>query len=304
VGTALIIAQALADAERGHACVLVTVARVAGSVPREVGARMLVRAKDIVDTVGGGQLEYRAIEIARAMTQQSDAPARLERFPLSARVGQCCGGTVWLALERVDAVTAQSLRMAHAAMQRGETFTRQVNASAQEGFAQWIDVMRDDTPQIVLFGAGHVGHAIAQALAVTDVSLTWIDSRDAQFPVDVASPIVCIESDDPVAEVRALPQHAHCIVMTHSHALDFEIINALLKANHAGFIGLIGSKTKRAQFEARLRALGHADGALATVRCPIGLPSLRNKHPGTIAIAVVAELLAYLEQNAHALSTS
>jgi xanthine/CO dehydrogenase XdhC/CoxF family maturation factor len=99
VGTALIVSKTLALLERGEACAWITVARTAGSAPREVGARMVVTRDAAFDTIGGGQLEYRAIEIARALLQNPASVARLERFPLSARVGQCCGGTVWLRLK-------------------------------------------------------------------------------------------------------------------------------------------------------------------------------------------------------------
>ncbi|ENO75640.1 XdhC family protein, partial [Thauera aminoaromatica] len=81
--------------------VLVTVAATRGSAPRAAGAHMVVTAAQVQGSVGGGRLEQRAIGIARELLV-ADAPSpRLERFALGASLGQCCGGVVVLAFERV-----------------------------------------------------------------------------------------------------------------------------------------------------------------------------------------------------------
>ena len=89
--------------------ILVTVAASKGSVPREPGAKMLVRVDDFDGTIGGGHLEHRALEIARAMLQQN-ASRRYERFALGPSLGQCCGGVAWLAFEHADAAQMAVLR--------------------------------------------------------------------------------------------------------------------------------------------------------------------------------------------------
>jgi xanthine dehydrogenase accessory factor len=305
VGTALIVSQTIALLIRGEPCAWITVARTAGSAPREVGARMLITRNDALDTVGGGQLEYRAVEIARAMLQQladntcGAVLPKLERFPLSARVGQCCGGTVWLAIEALSSADLLWLRDAQESLKRNTPYPRMRTLTTQDDPHTFHDTLRETAPKVFLFGAGHVGCALATILSVNDLNLTWIDSRDAQFPrnINETTPqVLTIESESPVAEVANAPPHAYYLVMTHSHALDFDLIEAILKRGDAAFIGLIGSATKRAQFETRLHARGVSSEAIASITCPIGVTGISSKHPGAIASAVAAQLLHTFEK--------
>ncbi len=302
MGAALVITKTLACIGRGQRCAWITVARTAGSAPREIGARMLVTLDTALDTIGGGQLEYRAIEIARALiAQPSEAKARLERFPLSARVGQCCGGTVWLAIEIISPIDSDWLVKADASLRTGAAFTRKKTLSFENEATEWEDIIAPTSPGVVLFGAGHVGRAVATILSVNDVALTWIDSRDAQFPEAIDQRVFTIESDDPAKEVDRISSAASCLIMTHSHALDFAILEAILRRDDARFIGLIGSATKRAQFESRLRARGFSERSIQSVVCPIGVAGVASKHPGAIAASVVAQLLQSFEVTSQSL---
>jgi xanthine dehydrogenase accessory factor len=145
-----------------------------------------------------------------------------------------------------------------------------------------------------IYGAGHVGRAIVRLLHDIDCRVQWIDERETEFPRGtLPSHIeqVCVE---PVqAEVDAAPPAAHYLVLTHSHDLDMAITQAILQRGDFGYFGLIGSLTKRARFESRLRQRGLSDAALARMVCPIGLPGIRGKEPGVIAVAVVAQLLQF-----------
>ena len=97
---------------------------------------------------------------------------------------------------------------------------------------------------------------------------------------------------DPVqAEVASAPPGACYLVLTHSHALDLAITQAVLARGDFRWFGLIGSCSKRASFESRLRARGFGDDALARMVCPIGLPGIAGKEPEVIAISAVAQLL-------------
>jgi xanthine dehydrogenase accessory factor len=293
VGAALIISQTLDAIARGERCAWITVARTAGSAPREVGARMLITMNAAFDTIGGGQLEYRAIEIARA-SLQNRSPARLERFPLSARVGQCCGGTVWLAIETLSEADFIWLRAAQQQISCNGAYVRSRTLVASDGNFAWQDTIADTVPQVFLFGAGHVGRALAAVLSVNDVRLTWVDSREAQFPSMMPPRVVCVETDSPCAEIHKAPADASYLVMTHSHALDFELIEEILRREDAAFVGLIGSATKRAQFETKLRARGISETQLQQIVCPIGVAGIESKHPGAIATAVAAQLMQHV----------
>ena len=258
----------------GRRCVLVEVSEARGSVPREAGTRMLVSLQHTAGTVGGGHLELKAIDEARALLDadaQHIAPREIH-YPLGPALGQCCGGAVTLRFSALDA----------AALER------------------WtVDAPRF---HLQLYGAGHVGRAIARALAPLDVLVDWIDERESEFPCaffDFAPQApwpdhirkVCVDTVE--AEVRHAPPLAYYLVLTHQHDLDLRISEAILKRDDFGFFGLIGSKTKHARFIHRFEQRGIAAEAIARMTCPIGLPGIVGKEPEVIAAGVVAQLLAH-----------
>ena len=314
--------------------VLVTVARAEGSVPREAGARMLVAASGQFDTVGGGHLEHRALEIARGMldtlgssnsgsgtgatprrclTPSSLTPApRLERFALGPSLGQCCGGVVWLLFEFVTPQLEEVLAALRAGRSTshcrvtaidGEPDCRLVDQqyahthimSDAAGRRWLVDPVPAPRAHLVLFGAGHVGAAIVRALGELPCSVTWVDERDAMFPAEVPPNVTIEATDTPQACVAAAPDGASFLVMTHSHALDQQLCEAILARDKVGWFGLIGSQTKRAQFSSRLKAKGLNPDSMV---CPVGLPGIINKAPAVIAASVAAQLLMVWESQA------
>ena len=301
----------------GQAAVLVTVAACAGSVPRGPGTRMVVAADALAGTVGGGHLELRAIEIGRAMLNEG-RPRHFERFALGPTLGQCCGGVVHLAFELADPVQMQLLagRRSQASWRMTALDGEAVSSLFDEHGAQlsgartpafeaagatrlivaagrrWL-LAKVDAPRahVVLFGAGHVGTALASALAALPCTVTWIDERADQFPATSAANVTVEASEAPEDLVAAAPPGAWYLVMTHSHALDQRITEAVLARPDIAWCGLIGSATKRAQFEHRMRARGVAEERIAAMACPIGLPGIEGKEPGVIAASVAAQLL-------------
>jgi xanthine dehydrogenase accessory factor len=153
---------------------------------------------------------------------------------------------------------------------------------------------------VVLFGAGHVGAALVRALAPLPCSVTWIDEREDMFPADVPANVRIEASDAPEDLVADAPPGASYLVMTHSHALDQRLAEAILARADVGWFGLIGSKTKRRQFEHRLRARGLDPARIEAMACPIGLPGITGKEPAVIAASVSAQLLTLWEACAHA----
>jgi xanthine dehydrogenase accessory factor len=239
---------------------------------------MLVTAGAVAGTIGGGHLELKAIESARQRLQRSPArddvsPGRAtgddtEHFPLGPALGQCCGGAVTVRYLPLDAGV----------------------------LAHW-----PQTPprfHLQLYGAGHVGRAIVQVLRGVPCTVQWIDEREAQFPppdalADTGEARVerlCVEPVE--AEVGLAPAGASYLVLTHSHDLDLRICEAILKRGDFGFLGLIGSRTKRARFVSRLTQRGLPEPLVQRITCPIGLPGIEGKEPGVIAVAAVAQLLA------------
>lgn len=309
--------------EQTAPAVLVTVARAEGSVPREAGARMLVGADGLHDTIGGGHLEYAAEKMAREMLAQppheAGAQRRLQRLPLGPTLGQCCGGVAFLAFERVDAAGHAHFEEIRATLARNEGCTRRVPLdgagppllepfsgaatcfAADEHGARWLlDACAPPAARLYLFGAGHVGAAIVRAMAGLPCRITWVDQREDIFPARLPANVAIEVTDTPEALVGAAPDDASFLVMTHSHALDQSLAEAILRRGRFGWFGLIGSKTKRVQFERRLRQRGVADRRLADMVCPIGIPGIAGKEPAVIAIAVAAQLLQVWQAQAAA----
>ncbi|MBV9892267.1 MAG: xanthine dehydrogenase accessory protein XdhC [Rhizobacter sp.] len=263
-------AAALWLADR-RAAVVVEVARARGSVPRGSGTRMLVDADATLGTIGGGHLELEAITTARAALARKEVATRERSFALGPSLGQCCGGNVTLAFAPLDG----------------------------EALARWP--LPAPLFHLQLHGAGHVGRAIATLLATLDCDVDWLDERDDGFPATTAlgSPwpanIRTTSADTVEREVANAPADAFYLVLTHEHALDLRIVEAILRRGDAAFCGLIGSKTKRASFVRRLGERGVASEAVAKLTCPIGVAGIGGKSPEVVAAAVVAQLLARAE---------
>jgi xanthine dehydrogenase accessory factor len=151
---------------------------------------------------------------------------------------------------------------------------------------------------IAVFGAGHVGAAVVQTLSTLDCNIRWVDSRRNIFRHTPAN-VRAIEAADPALEVAALPPGSCFLVMTHSHALDFEICDRILRRGDAAYCGLIGSLSKRRRFEKRYRAEGMSEAALAALVCPIGIAGISGKKPAEIALAASAEVLQAYELVRH-----
>jgi xanthine dehydrogenase accessory factor len=250
--------------------VLVSVDSIQGSVPREAGAWMAVFADAVLGTVGGGHLEFQAIEMARHALHGEAVEPR-HRFALGPTLGQCCGGVVHLRFERLQPGDAAAVRA-------------RLRAAA--------DAKR---LPVALFGGGHVGRAIVQALAPLPVQVRWIDSRDEVFPTDLPGWIVTEHSAPVQAAVADLVTGSRVLIMSFSHAEDLDIVAACLQRQRERadlpFIGLIGSKSKWASFRHRLEARGFGEAELAHVTCPIGVAGVIGKEPEVIAAAVAAQLM-------------
>ena len=254
-----------------HAAVLITVHASRGSVPREAGAWMAVWSDEVLETIGGGRLEWDAIAhgrtlLATAGGSQVPGPQRIV-YRLGPNLGQCCGGEVELQFERVSLADAPSLRAR----------------------------LRADEAPLALFGGGHVGRALVRVLSILPLAITWIDSRDEIFPDDLSDRVLCEHSDPVQAAVPTLVSGSRVLIMSFSHAEDQDIVTACLtrqrERSDLPYIGLIGSKTKWASFRSRLTARGFSDAELDHVTCPIGIPGIADKRPEAIAIAVAAQLL-------------
>ncbi|HTR58150.1 MAG TPA: xanthine dehydrogenase accessory protein XdhC [Casimicrobiaceae bacterium] len=317
--------------------ILVTLAAARGSTPREVGARMIVTSRATHGSIGGGHLEFEATRIAREGLVDAGSGAWLARFPLAARLGQCCGGVATVLFQRIErdsapwvnelaeraednaplalvspiaADAAAPLALAAGMLRRSELPPEPL-AAAERMLSQsdaapvltsdgrWFveRIARQDF-RVLLFGNGHVGRALVQVLGTLPCAVTWIDEREDDFPANVPPNVTVLSTDAPEDEVRRAAPGSMFLVMTHSHALDLELARAILAREDFDYFGLIGSASKRAQFERRLGARGLSQASIARMTCPIGVAGIRSKSPGAIAVAVAAELLQLRARNA------
>lgn len=237
--------------QRGEAAVLVSVIRAQGSVPREAGVKMVVSATSVWDTIGGGNLEFQSIQDARALLASDSATPLVRDFPLGPALGQCCGGATTVLFEP----------------------------------------MRPPGWTIAIFGAGHVGRAVAKLLADLPCRLFWFDARPGLLEEIPVARNTRRHGSAAVSDVASLPSGTAVLIMTHDHGLDFDLTEAALRRADLSFVGTIGSETKRARFASRLRRAGLDEAKVAKLHCPVGLTDVGTKLPAEIAIAVVAQLL-------------
>lgn len=248
--------HAMAAESESDPWVTITVTQVQGSGPRERGASMRVTAAGQDGTIGGGALEWEATKIARAMLLEGRA-CDTRKLALGPDMGQCCGGVVTLSFER-------------------------------NGLAA-----RPQKAPLWIWGAGHVGRAIAQVMAPfedREIMLVDVMAQKMPDPARLAPGISPLVASDPLRLMSLVPRAAHHLILTYAHDLDLRLCDALL---HHGFTsaGLIGSRTKWARFRKRLIGFGHSAKRVNEITCPIGDPSL-GKHPQAIALSVAMMLLA------------
>lgn len=239
--------------------VLVSILDVKGSSPREAGCKMVVTEAENYDTIGGGHLEFKAVEIAREMLLENRNQQRMEDFPLGPRLGQCCGGKVTLLLEAYC----------------------------------------DKRIEVMLFGAGHVGQALAGILSQLPINLTWVDARQEFVPKYNLPNTRFLLSDEPQYDVKEMPADAYYVVMTHNHPMDLAICEKVLERGNFAYLGVIGSRSKSVRFRNRLLHKGYDEALVERMRCPMGLTDVPGKRPMEVAVSVAGELVAHYQAAAH-----
>lgn len=303
---------------RGEAATLVHLVELKGSGPREVGAQMLVTEGSVFGTIGGGEFERTATQRARELLHTGGAG--LLRIALGPELNQCCGGSVTIAFEPFAPADLAWLKKLIRAGEEPTPIFRTVrfddagglrrdwSAEGGQKEAAFVATLAGSraivrervNPQAQafwLFGAGHVGRAVAYAVAPLGFALTWIDGRAGQFPEPVPSGVKCLSLAMPELVVDEAPPDTVFAVMTHSHPLDEAVCDAVLRRDDFAYLGLIGSATKRARFVKRLGEAGIPPAPLERLVCPIGLPGIESKEPAAIAASFAADLLVRRERN-------
>lgn len=329
--------QDLGQLVRDHGIVVrVTVIEADGSAPREVGAFMNVTGATFEGTVGGGALENEALTVSRHIlgAQDPDGWRRQVRdYPLGPDLAQCCGGYVRLLYETFSDHEIMALNvtvddLSHAVAVRSVVSGRamQVVTDRKTVANDWPLALRRDmrdmmsgtrpchaeltsdgwfieplgpemTP-LYLYGAGHVGRAVVHVLKGLPFQIHWVDTRADRFPETIPEGVRQIITENPATVTGEAAAGAFHVVMTFSHIIDFDICRAVLARGNFAYLGLIGSKTKRARFAKRLRDAGLGDAWIERLHSPIGVSGLEGKEPAIIAVSLTADLLVRLKDRA------
>jgi xanthine dehydrogenase accessory factor len=285
---------------------LVTILATEGSAPRGPGARMVVTETGLAGSIGGGALEHQAMAQARAILALDPGSWRVQDYPLGPLLGQCCGGRVRLLVERLESapdgegpfevtLSDHVERRLLPGEGRGPATESELGPGLRRGAlaargplpavgASFVEPVESDCLPVLLFGAGHVGRAIAARAQGLPLRIAWYDSR---VEMGETPGVFLADEARMVAVAAQAPGDSAVVIMTHDHGLDYRLVAAAL-ASRARFVGLIGSQTKRARFLKRLSADG-VDPARLT--CPVGLPGISGREPEVIAIAALAQLL-------------
>lgn len=280
----------------------IVIAGSAGSVPRETGTAMLVWEGGQSGTIGGGALEFQAVDRARQALTGAD---RFDKVPLGPGLGQCCGGAVQLLTEVWDAARLATVTGdAHARPLPGSAAEMPLKLAGQLRAARaghrpvetalvqgwFVEPIRAEATPLWVWGAGHVGRAIIATLSpLPDFDITWIDSAPDRFPKEMPHGVTALPAPDMPAAMRLAPPDARHLILTYSHEIDLALCHGALSHGFR-FCGLIGSATKWARFRKRLQQLGHSNAQISRITCPIGDPSL-GKHPRAIAVGVATSLI-------------
>jgi xanthine dehydrogenase accessory factor len=253
------------------AAIVAELVRVRGSTPREQGAFMLVAADAVLGTIGGGALEHMVIARARQVLRDGLSGDALD-IPLGPEIGQCCGGRVEVSL-------------------------RGAGPDEQRRLLRRLQDEEASRPTVYLYGAGHVGRALATALAPLPLRVTVIDTRPDTLE-GLPQGVVAKATPMPEAMARSAPQGTSHVILTHDHALDFLIAREALTRSDAPYVGMVGSVTKRARFAAWFREAGGTDAQIARLFLPIGGTELRDKRPEVIAALAAAEIMIAIGKTA------
>ena len=297
------------------AVVRASLAEVKGSAPREAGAMMLITPSQIWQSIGGGALEYDMMRRARKMIEEGP-PAwtrQIIKLVLGPDMGQCCGGQVRVLLEffgpndvPVLAGLTTASRLVHplagnAPLADADDLADHLaygplaDGPLADGSAVIAPVTLTGHP-VFLYGAGHIGRALAPHLLALDCDLHWIDIADDRFPERVPDGARRVLAADPAVIAAHAPSNAIHLVITHDHALDETLCHRILTGGGFARLGLIGSATKAARFRSRLAKAGVAADQLERLVCPVGLAAISGKQPARVALSIAAAVAIWQQE--------
>ena len=302
------INAALDNVAKARPAVLAIICGERGSTPRETGSWILIGQTQSLGSVGGGELERTIMEAGQAMLAgNGDWTRSVVHCVLGPDMRQCCGGTLEVMLQPIDASASLWLQKARDKQRIGNQVNVHFNKtradippsvidhdkpSTVSADAVFILPLTDHRPALALFGAGHVGRALCTIASQLPLRVSVFDSRQDQCAQVPASPNIDVHTaHDLLPIAQDLRHHDAALVMTHSHDLDYKLCRALLTNTALRYTGLIGSQAKARRFRKALKKDGLTDTQIARLTSPIGAGAAPGKKPGVIALGVLPEIL-------------
>ncbi len=292
------LGKVLSVLEDGHDIVLATVTATKGSSPRNAGARMLITLEECWGTIGGGAVEFDIMARARTMLVSGDDGWERQHltFALGPDMGQCCGGQMSLLLEKFSTKQESDLRALSGTVTCKTILSHPLDSGPPLSVEQISCMPAFSAPikppltPLFIYGAGHVSRALLPRLDGLGFEIFLVDIDDDRYPADLGDKAEKLLAKAPEAIASHAPMGAAHLVMTHSHSLDEAICLEVLTRGGFAFLGLIGSKSKRARFTKRLLAAGVAESMLELLVCPIGIDEITGKSPSYVALSIAAQL--------------
>ena len=297
-------AEAVLSGPAGTPVCLVVITDVKGSAPRETGAMMLVHSAHIQGSIGGGELEYQAIEVARSYHPETGFKRQIRSYPLGPSLGQCCGGHVKVMFEwyQPDDVSVQ-------AALAGQTTGYSLHETNTQTLPRFVAHLPEQPPEtacvlpldkqmcdVFIYGAGHVGRAVVELACHLGCQIFWVDTDEDRFPEVIPPGVTKLPARHPQTLAAQASDKAVHLVMTYSHQLDYEIVSVLLSSGGFARCGLIGSATKAARFRKRLHESGLTAEQTDRLVCPIGIEQVTGKAPLQVALSITAQLSNWLDE--------
>jgi xanthine dehydrogenase accessory factor len=316
----------------GNEMVLVTVVAASGATPRGAGAKMLVNEKGrIWGTIGGGAVEYRALQMAdKVLKEQS---ASVHQFTLNKddiqNLGMVCGGEVQVFFQYISPEDDQITNLAKTALdayERNEelwilsdmkedgklSLYHKKNGFMGSTDLEWIKPYLSRKPKLVkengneiyveqicsaskvfVFGGGHVAQELVPVLEHVGFRCTVMDDRE-EFANEALFPTaekVMLIDFEKISDFVEIGENDYVCVMTRGHSYDTSVQAQILKTP-ASYIGVIGSASKKAAVYKKLYEMGFTEADTDRITSPIGL-SIKAETPAEIAISIAGQMILH-----------
>ena len=299
-----IFAKLLYEMEKGNDTVLVTIIRESGSTPRGVGAQMLVNAQGPqAGTIGGGNVENLSILHARELIGKKcgDVHEYKLRHSDTEDIGMVCGGDVTALFTYIPAGDEAWHALASQLLRRIAQYQSGYLVLPLSGERGYLTDQAPDAgafalpvatgERAILFGAGHCSVALAPVLRSIGFRVTVFDDRPElvtpeRFPD--AEALICGDFGA-IGDYITTEPDDYVVVMTSGHTYDFTVQEQILR-RPAAYVGVIGSRAKTASVNARLRAAGVDEAAIASIHTPVGV-AIKAVTPAEIAVSIAGEMI-------------